>query len=209
MPKDTFYNLPQEKRQKIEDAALSEFSANNYDQASINQIIELAGIPKGSFYQYFQDKKDLYRHLLELIVKRKIEFLSPVMANPDGTDFFTLIYDIYAAGIRFAKGNPQLQRISSRLMSDRNHHVFIEFMQDNLAKSDEIFAKLLRLGISRGEIRPDIDVDFVAHLVSSINTSVSDYYQQHMQSEIDDDYLQTVDKLIDFLRRGIGGGSKH
>jgi AcrR family transcriptional regulator len=204
LPKDTFYNLPPDKRQKIEDAALREFSGFNFDQASINRIIELAGIPKGSFYQYFQDKKDLYRHLLDLIVSRKLEFLSPVAANPDSMDFFTLIHEIYAAGIRFAAENPQLQMISRRLLSDRSHPVFVEFMQDNMSKSDEIFAGLIRQGISRGEIRQDIDVDFVAHLVSSINSSVADYYQEHINVEIGDDYLQTVDKLIDFLKRGIG-----
>ena len=63
MPKDTFFNLPEEKRQKIVEAAMLEFENNSFDSASINQIISVAQISKGSFYQYFEDKKDLYMHL--------------------------------------------------------------------------------------------------------------------------------------------------
>ena len=60
MPKETFFNLPEVKRGAILDAALEEFAAYPYDQASVNRIVARAGIPKGSFYQYFENKKDLY-----------------------------------------------------------------------------------------------------------------------------------------------------
>lgn len=204
MPKETFHNLPAEKRLKIEEAAMREFADYSFDQASINRIIEVAAIPKGSFYQYFLDKKDLYRHLLDQIVQKKMEYLSPVMANPMESDFFDLLHNIYAAGLEFAANNPQLQQISSRLLADRNHPVFIEFMKENLTKSDQIFEQLIELGIARGEIREDIDRPFVAHLISAINTSVADYYLERVNNQIQADYLLTADKLIDFLKQGIG-----
>ena len=59
MPKETFLNLPEEKRNRILDAAIQEFAANPYDVASISNIVRKVGIAKGSFYQYFEDKKDL------------------------------------------------------------------------------------------------------------------------------------------------------
>ena len=64
MPTDTFFRLPQEKRTKLLDAALEEFSRVPFAQVSINKIIQGAGIPRGSFYMYFADKEDLFRHLL-------------------------------------------------------------------------------------------------------------------------------------------------
>ena len=45
------------------DAAWEEFTTNSYTDASINRIIQKAHIPRGSFYQYFQDKEDLFWYL--------------------------------------------------------------------------------------------------------------------------------------------------
>ena len=58
MPKSTFYNLNNEKREKIEKALKNEFTRNTFEKASISNIIEEAQIPRGSFYQYFEDKED-------------------------------------------------------------------------------------------------------------------------------------------------------
>ena len=66
MPKETFFNLPEAKRQRIIDLALAEFAEKDYDTASISRIVSQAGIAKGSFYQYFENKEDLYTYLLTL-----------------------------------------------------------------------------------------------------------------------------------------------
>jgi AcrR family transcriptional regulator len=64
MPKDTFFNLPADKRALIRDVAISEFARYSYDAASINRMVAEAGIAKGSFYQYFEDKRDLFLYLM-------------------------------------------------------------------------------------------------------------------------------------------------
>lgn len=64
MPSKTFYNLSQEKQQKIIDASKKEFSNNLYQDVSLNQIIKNSNISRGSFYMYFTDKEDLYFYLL-------------------------------------------------------------------------------------------------------------------------------------------------
>lgn len=65
MPKQTFYKLPQEKQERILAAAKREFTQVRYSDASINQIVREAGIPRGSFYQYFEDKKDIFLFFLQ------------------------------------------------------------------------------------------------------------------------------------------------
>ncbi len=64
MPSSTFFNLPQEKRDKLITAAVQEFRRVPFDEASINKIIQAAEIPRGSFYTYFVDKEDLLLFLL-------------------------------------------------------------------------------------------------------------------------------------------------
>ena len=65
MPSTTFFNLPDEKRERLLAAARAEFARVPYEDASVNRIIQAAGIPRGSFYMYFTDKEDLFRYLME------------------------------------------------------------------------------------------------------------------------------------------------
>lgn len=64
MPTSTFYNLPPPKRNKLLRAAVAEFAQKPFDEVSINRIIQAAEIPRGSFYQYFADKRDLFQFVL-------------------------------------------------------------------------------------------------------------------------------------------------
>ena|GEM_PF-4410857 len=68
MPKQTFFSLPEEKRQGIIEAAYDEFLNKSYKSASIARISNKADIPVGSFYQYFEDKYDLVRFLCNQVV---------------------------------------------------------------------------------------------------------------------------------------------
>lgn len=60
MPTSTFFHLPEEKQKRLLDAAKVEFSRTSLKEASIANIVKLAEIPRGSFYQYFENKEDLY-----------------------------------------------------------------------------------------------------------------------------------------------------
>ena len=65
MPKSTFFNLSPEKREKIEKAIENEFGRTTFEKASISNIIENAKIPRGSFYQYFEDKEDAIKYIVQ------------------------------------------------------------------------------------------------------------------------------------------------
>lgn len=70
MPTSTFFNLPPPKRDRLLRAAVAEFARKPFNEVSINRIIQTAEIPRGSFYQYFADKTDLFRHILALFDQR-------------------------------------------------------------------------------------------------------------------------------------------
>ncbi|HLR70069.1 MAG TPA: TetR/AcrR family transcriptional regulator [Pseudogracilibacillus sp.] len=77
MPKQTFFNLPKEKKETLVQAAKKEFSRASLADASIANIVKSAKIPRGSFYQYFEGKEDLYFYLLneQAIARRKVFIL--------------------------------------------------------------------------------------------------------------------------------------
>ena len=94
MPSSTFLNLPAEKQEKLLEAATREFSHRPFNEASINQIIKEAGIPRGSFYMYFQDKEDLFRYLLKGYVDQLFMLLEEFLLR-NGGDIFQALLDLY------------------------------------------------------------------------------------------------------------------
>lgn len=95
MSKETFLRLPEEKRTRFLEAAWEEFTHVRFADASINQIVRRAGIPRGSFYQYFENKEDLFRYLLDTIRDRYTEAYRKIMEEA-GNDMFhaqLLCYD--------------------------------------------------------------------------------------------------------------------
>ncbi|HNQ42685.1 MAG TPA: TetR family transcriptional regulator [Saprospiraceae bacterium] len=69
--KELFLKLDDEKRKRIVEAGIEEFSRKLFADASINQIIKNAGIARGSFYLYFEDKLDFYCYLLDTIFENR------------------------------------------------------------------------------------------------------------------------------------------
>ena len=64
MPTSTFFHLPPEKQRKLLRSAVREFSQQPYGEVPLSRIIAGAEIPRGSFYQYFADKTDLFVYVL-------------------------------------------------------------------------------------------------------------------------------------------------
>ena len=105
MPTNTFFRLPEEKRQRLIDAAWEEFSQMRFNDVSINRIIQNAHIPRGSFYQYFVDKNDLFGYLLEEGKNYFTSVLEMILREADG--------DLFAVPVRafdwllHRDGNPE------------------------------------------------------------------------------------------------------
>lgn len=209
MPKETFYNLPDKKRERIEEIAIDEFSSKGYDQATISAIVKKAKIAKGSFYQYFNDKKDLFKHIMDLIAKEKMAFMSPVLKNPEKHKFLSLIKEVYLSAIRFGANHPKLLFIASELNNNKSHPVYKEFVEEGKKQSITIFSNLIELAIQRGELREDLDIQFLAFMISAMGFNLNEYYFEFMNVENLDyeDYshkiIELVDQQIDILEKGI------
>lgn len=84
MPQPTFFNLTKMKKNRIFTAGFTEFSMHNYYNASINRIVQDAGIPKGSFYQYFFDKDDFYWYIINRVLDEQISKYDSLLDGANG-----------------------------------------------------------------------------------------------------------------------------
>lgn len=95
MPTNTFFKLSKEKQNNIIEASLKEFKRVLLRDASINKIIKDANIPRGSFYNYFEDINDLYIYSIYKYRKKFINLFKQSLNNKQGdlVETTKIIYD--------------------------------------------------------------------------------------------------------------------
>lgn len=90
MVRRRFAKLPAAQQQAILRAALDEFAAHGFHDASLNRVIDAAGISKGSMYYDFDGKEDLYTHVTRVELERIFACvgLFPIPTETDRTPRF-------------------------------------------------------------------------------------------------------------------------
>ena len=66
MPTVTWARVDPARRAAVIAAAEAEFGAHGYSRGSLNVIARKAGVAKGSLFQYFADKRDLYAFIADV-----------------------------------------------------------------------------------------------------------------------------------------------
>lgn len=113
MPKATFHRLSSEKKNSLMSTCFAEFANNSFAEASISSIVKSLGIAKGSIYQYFEDKHDLYAFLITESVHRKYAILDFVLAR-SSVSLEQWYFDACLAQIKFAQEFPQMYKLMRR-----------------------------------------------------------------------------------------------
>ncbi|MFE6138190.1 TetR/AcrR family transcriptional regulator [Bacillus sp. NPDC057893] len=159
MPKQTFFNLEREKKEVLIQAAMKEFSRVPLFEASISNIIKDARIPRGSFYQYFEDKEDVFFFLLNDHSKKDNEKFISILKENEG-DLFDSYIELYQYILKkfqnlenrnffrnaFLNMNYKVENTFTRNMNEDDHKnrlseimILINKEKLNIAEEREIF----------------------------------------------------------------------
>lgn len=173
MPTTTFDRLDPLKRRTLMKACFEEFSKNGYEVASITPIIKQTGIPKGSIYQYFESKKDLYQYLIELSQARRMEYLQDVF-DSDGMSFWQLVGSLFEAEFRFILENPMQASLLNAASLEWNHPDFGNMKQDWIQAQANSLTYILEREKGRGKMRDDIPTKTVCFLIAQVQSGAKD-----------------------------------
>jgi len=215
MPFETFHNLPIDKQEKILAVAIKEFKDHPYVSASISAIVRDAGIAKGSFYQYFADKKDLYLHILELGMARKLKLVTQFRPPSGNLKTFDYLKWMMQASVQFELTHPDLARIAYRAFVEE-----VPFPEEvgNLMRQGgaSYFNDFLAQGILHDDVAPWVDTETAAYLLQTIYNSFGQYLLSRIRSlqgnpsnqPIDlfsnTEALALFDNLMELIEAGMG-----
>lgn len=207
MPRGTFFNLPDDKRNLIISAAIHEFSKANYNTASINQICKESHIAKGSFYQYFTDKLDLYVYIMTLAIEEKIKFFSSILGDFDTLTLLEQFRLLFIKGIEFAKNYPQYAALGEQFAKENDESAKLSVMKEGDKQSKSLFMQMIHNAKSKGEIDSRVNSLALSMLLQSLNSAVNEYmlnkFGNVMYEHNEEDISNFVDSLLSIIFNGI------
>lgn len=176
MPKETFFNLPPEKRNKFIEIAIDEFAAHDYKTASISRIANRAGIAKGSLYQYFENKLELYHYLTGLVVEEKRRFFQTQTAPDAQMDLFAYLRWLLRQSIVFELRYPRLVQLGYRAAYG-SEAINDEIRRQAVDASADLFTDLIRRGVAQGNLTAEIDPHLMAFVFKTLFSELGPYLQ--------------------------------
>src|SRR5215510_4940044 len=164
LAKQTFLNLPEEKRNIIANAAIDEFAEYGFESASINRIVTNSGISKGSFYQYFEDKMDVFKYLMDVIAKEKTDYYMGKHPPSPHLGTFEYFRWMVKTGMEFNSAYPHLVQAISRVLLVDGLYYGRDFAEYHKMSTDGI-TMMIKQAVKNDDLDPHVDLELAATIM--------------------------------------------
>jgi AcrR family transcriptional regulator len=201
MPSQTFFNLPDDKKNRIIDAITDELGLHTYEHINIQNIIKQAKIPRGSFYQYFEDKDDMYDFFLSHIKNLKFQFWGPLFELETDITFIERFRQIYIKGIAFEKAYPKLVKVAKNVA---NSDVLKQrpIYQEGLKQAQFMYESYIIKDQEKGLIRKDIDPKLLSTVLNEFMSKITLEELSKTTSNLET-VEQKATEIIEIIMKGI------
>ena len=205
---EQFEKLPACKQNKILDACFREFGQKGYQRASTNTIVNQAGIPKGTLFYFFGNKKQLFLYLVDYAVGKYVKFVDRFMDDLP-PDLFDRLLFMVQVRMRFAALAPQLYRFLFKALLNIPDSIQAD-MQDRFKVYAEGNQKFMREGLDTSRLRADVSVEQVMELLSYIMDGLLTRHTDKFTGMDAGQSLKYVEGLLEqsqryfeFVKRGV------
>lgn len=166
MPTVTWSRVDPVRRAAVVEAAEAEFAAHGFSRGSLNVIARRAGVAKGSLFQYFADKRDLYAFIADVGSQRVRSYMEGrIRALDPGRPFFEFLTDLLDDWVAYFADHPR----------ERSLHAAASFEVDTDARISvrtvihrhylEVLRPLVHDARARGDLRADSDTEALLSLL--------------------------------------------
>lgn len=157
---------------KILEAALDLFFKKGYSATSINEITESVGLTKGALYSHFKSKEDLLHTLFKVYRENFLKELIKSVSDHEG-DAVSKLHHAISFYARFGQENLRLVAFLNFISHELKTRENFEFILKNLYREQrELISGLIRLGISQGLMKKDLDPDLTAMTFMGLNDGI-------------------------------------
>ncbi len=166
MPTVTWARVDPARREAVIAAAESEFGARGFSGGSLNVIARRAGVAKGSLFQYFADKRDLYAFIADIGSQRVRSYMEDLIRELDPSrPFFEFLTDLLDAWVAYFAEHPRERALHAAATLEVDTDARISVRSVIHRHYLEVLRPLVRDAQARGDLRPDSDTDALLSLL--------------------------------------------
>jgi len=192
VPRPRFHKLPAAQQQAILLVAFDEFATHGFNGASLNRIIDAAGISKGSMYYYFDSKEELYAHVARGELGRLFESAGPfpVPAAQDPEAFWSTLEDYYRRIMAAFAASPQLAALARDWILASASPTLQRAQKDMEGALVPWFEQALAVGQRARAVRKDVPASLLIAVVFGMGQAMDTWL---LTQELD---IKKVRKLV-------------
>lgn len=201
MARPRFHRLPAEQQRAIMAAALEEFAAHGFAAASLNRIIEAAGISKGSMYYYFDGKDDLYADVIRLQLEQLLEHSGPISV-PDPADadaFWSELEGLYLRLMRQLGETPETAALLRGWLTSSGGPSLREAEQEATEATTPWLLQTIEAGQRVGAVRTDLAADLIIALAMGMGQAMDSWLITRPPADLD----SAIATLMSTMRRAL------
>ena len=174
MPRPSFHKLPAEQQQAILIAALEEFSSHGFNAASLNRIIDAAGISKGSMYYYFDGKEDLYAHVTRAELGHLFHAAGPfpVPTTRDPEAFWATLTEHYQRIMTALASSPPAAALARGWVTASANPALAQAQKEMVAALLPWFEQALTAGQRARAVRKDVPTSLLIAVVFGLGQAM-------------------------------------
>ncbi len=195
---------PEDRAREIARAALDLFVTKGFAATKLEDVAKAAGVSKGLPYLYFKSKEELFKAVIVEAIGEPLMLATEFVDSFDGPTE-ELLRQLIGKCREFAE-SPLGGVIKLILAEAGNFPDVARFYCSNFeVRGNELFAKVLRRGVARGEFRPIDDIEMTAIIL----TQPLAMHAVWLRSLAPYDEAQTADSdrfyaaFLDFFLKGL------
>ncbi|NLM05450.1 MAG: TetR/AcrR family transcriptional regulator [Tissierellia bacterium] len=171
---ELFEKLNDEKKDRVIQAAIKEFSEKGFENANTNKIAKLANISVGSLFKYFRSKNDLFLYIVEIATSELEKQVGRILDQDKA--FFDTVEDMLILICEYSKNNKALIRLYHEMTSIGQASLATKVVTsfENLAGSH--YQNMVKEAQEKGGLRDDLDPAVVAFTLDNIFVSLQFSY---------------------------------
>jgi AcrR family transcriptional regulator len=208
MARPRFDNADPAKKDAILQTAAREFAQVGYEGASLNRILLAAGVSKGSFYYYFDDKADLACTVLVWAFRDILRAYDGIKIPDDPAKFWDAIHQFSRESLamldRIPYANDLLSRLSHAFVNDKTLEV--RGLQV-LANIGGIWMALITRGQELGVVRSDVSARTLIGIFQGIKEALLREYTANDHVLSKEELEQLANIQLDLFRRVCAPGA--
>lgn len=179
-----------ERKQQLLDEAADLFSVRGYADTRVVDICQAAGVAKGLFYWYFENKEALFA---ELVTSMRLRLRrAQADAMDPSSDPLVRLRQGAEASLRFMAGHAPFFAL---LEVENRNQAWTELIREGTEVHAQDVAALIREGISLGLVRED-DPDLMAYGVVGVVSTYSHFQRTGRLRATPDEVAKTVGRFV-------------